>query len=159
MGYRQGDEIGSPVKPLVARRVTDVQKDYWNESVAGMIPTATGLTCVPSYMSLPDLLSDNQFPVFLRLTADLCLVDIIVRVFDCVFVSLELFEKLTIFLQSPFECSLAGDPAIIPKRNNKVSNGFDQCNVVGLQERIDFELQGNMDCEVAYHEDDGVPAN
>ena len=57
------------------------------------------------------------------------------------------------------ECSLAGDPAIIPKRNNKVSNGFDQCNVVGLQERIDFELQGNMDCEVAYHEDDGVPAN
>ena len=106
------------------------------------IPTAAGLTCVPSHMSLPDFLSDNQFPVFLRLSADLRLVDIIVRVFDCVFVGLELFEQFAIFLQCPLERALASDPTIISKCNNEVSNWFDQRNVVGLQLRINVELQG-----------------
>ena len=54
-------------------------------------------------MSLPDLLSDNQFPVFLGLSGDLRLIDIIGRVFDCVFVCLELFEELAIVLQCPLE--------------------------------------------------------
>ena len=110
-------------------------------------------------MSLPDLLSDNQFPVFPRLSANLRLVDVIIRVFDCVLIGLKLFEQRVVLFQCPFECSLAGDPTITPKRNNKVSNGFDQRNVVGLQERINFQFQGSTDCGVASHEDDGAPAN
>ena len=53
MGYRQGDEIGSPVKPLVARRVIDVQKDYWNESVTGKDDTYRSRTYMRSIPHVP----------------------------------------------------------------------------------------------------------
>lgn len=159
MRHGQGEEIGGPEEPLVAGRIIDVQKDYGWVSRSEGRHIAAGLTCVPSHVSLPDLLSDNQFPVFLRLSTGLRLVDVIVRAFNGVFVSLELFEQFAILFQCPLEGALAGDPTIVPERNNKVSNGFDKRNVVGLQETINFESKGIISWVFAYHEDDCTPAN